>query len=101
MKALDEVIELYSCSITNGTDGQKVETYALAAKVFGRVSPSVNESVFDYNQEAKLTARVEMYRRQDLTTRWRVKWRGKDYGITSITYGERISPLMTISISEI
>lgn len=101
MKALDEVIDLYSWSLTRGSEGQKIETYTPAGKVFARVSPSTFGAVVDDNAESKESCSVEMYKRRDVTTRWRVKWRGRMYDITSIDMGERLSPMMTIQMSEV
>lgn len=99
--SFDEMVELCKVEITRGTVGEKIESFSHVATVFANVMTSTSESPFDDNLESKETATVTLYKRPELTTRWKLRFRGKDWDINAIDPIERISPYMKLTVREV
>jgi len=97
----DESLTLCEWKLSRGSEGQKVETYTDLAQVYGNVLPTVVEGVYSDNQEAKQSAVALIYKRTDISSRWRVRWRGKYYNIVAMDMLTRLSPYMKLTIEEV
>ena len=97
----DEAITLCEWSLSRGPEGQKIETYTDLALVYAKVLPTVTEGVYSDNQEAKETAVATIYKRDDISSRWRVRWNNKIYNIVAMDMLTRLSPYMKLTIEEV
>lgn len=99
--ALDTLVTLQTCTISQGSQGQKIFTYTDFRKVFAKVERQVDEMVSNANLEAGQIIQLTIHKVPSLTSRWRVIVDGKPYGITAIDTIDRFAPLCVLSLSAI
>lgn len=98
---MDTLVELRSCVITSGAQGEVVYNFTSFRRVWAKVQRDVSEMVDDYNLEGSRSYLLTIYKVPTLTTCWRVIMASQEYEITNIVDDERLSPLMTLSIHAI
>ena len=97
----DEVVELLRCETTKDERGAKVESYTFAAHRMANVELSAGETDADYNVCSERSISVTMYRVRGISTRWRLRWRGRQYGIKSLQSVGRMSPFVIVTAEEV
>ena len=97
----EEVVDLFTCVTTKDSRGAKVETYTLQGQHMAKVETDASELDADFNVFSASTIVITMYKVSDVSTRWRVRWRGVNFNIRAIDLGDRISPFMRLTAEEI
>ena len=98
--SFDEVVELLECVTTKDERGAKVESFQLAARRVAHVEISSAETDSDYNVVSERSITVTMYKVCGIDTRWRIRWRGRQYGIKSVQPVDRMSPFTILTAEE-
>ena len=96
----DQIVEIFSCATRHGDKGETIEDYSKEGCVSAKVDVLINEEENDYNISSERTITVTTYGIPDMTTRWRLRWQGQNYGIRSITPVSRMSPFTRIVADE-
>lgn len=99
--SFDEVVELLRCETTKDERGAKVETYTLASHRLAHVDLSSSETDADYNVYSERSITVTMYKVKGISTRWRLRWRGRQYNIQSVQPVDRMSPFTIVTAEEV
>jgi head-tail adaptor len=97
----DEIVELLECHTTRGTRGEKIETYVPERKTVAHVEPATSETDADSNIYSGRSIVVSMYAVPEMSTRWRIAWRGTPYNIKTIDTIDRLSPFVRVYAQEV
>lgn len=98
---LDTLVSLFEPTTGIGTQGETTKTWTKVADVYAYLEPNTDESIAYYNQESITSMVITIYKKRDLTTRWRVHIGSQKYEIISIDPISRVSNLCRLNIKSI
>ena len=98
---LDTLVTVQECTITRGTQGQKVTTYTKVGDFFAKVDESIDEGVANDNLEQGQQIRLSLYKIAGLRTSWQVVVAGTTYEIVAVDPISRWSPLCVLTLRTI
>jgi head-tail adaptor len=98
---LDTLVTVMRCTQATGTQGEKQFVFSNYGDVYAKVDQNMSETIANTNLEEGDYVQLTIYKIQELTTRWQIVLRGRNYEITGIDPVSRVSPLCVLTIHAI
>jgi hypothetical protein len=98
---LDTLVTVRSCQITTGAEGQKKFIFSDFRDVYAKVDLNVSEVISNTNLEEGEYIQLTIHKIPELSTRWQIVLKGRNYEITGIDPVSRVSPFCILTIHAI